>query len=70
MKIEQLERFLVVADCLNFTTAADRLYVGQSTISRQIAALEDELGVTLLIRGTYRGRARDAGGGRQATEVH
>lgn len=27
MKIEQLERFLVVADCLNFTTAADRLYV-------------------------------------------
>lgn len=52
MKIEQLERFLVVAECLNFTTAAEKLYVGQSTISRQIQALEEELGVPLLIRGS------------------
>lgn len=61
MKIEQLERFLVVADCLNFTTAADQLYVGQSTISRQIAALEDELGVTLLIRGPRSVELTEAG---------
>lgn len=51
MNIEQLQRFLVVADCLSFTVAAERLYVGQSTVSRQIAALEEELGVILLVRG-------------------
>ena len=51
MNIEQLQRFLVVAECLNFTAAAERLYIGQSTISRQIASLEQELGVVLLIRG-------------------
>lgn len=61
MKIEQLERFLVVAKCLNFTTAAEQLYVGQSTISRQIAALEEELGVTLLIRGPRSVELTDAG---------
>lgn len=61
MKIEQLERFLVVADCLNFTTAAEQLYVGQSTISRQIAALEDELGVPLLIRGPRSVELTEAG---------
>lgn len=61
MKIEQLERFLVVADCLNFTTAAERLYVGQSTISRQISALEEELGVTLLIRGPRSVQLTEAG---------
>ena len=61
MKIEQLERFLVVADCLNFTTAAEKLYVGQSTISRQIAALEEELGVPLLIRGSRNVELTSAG---------
>jgi DNA-binding transcriptional LysR family regulator len=61
MKIEQLERFLVVARCLNFTTAAEQLYVGQSTISRQIAALEDEFGVPLLIRGPRSVELTDAG---------
>lgn len=61
MKIEQLERFLVVANYLNFTTAAEKLYVGQSTISRQIASLEEELGVTLLIRGSRNVELTDAG---------
>lgn len=61
MNIEQLQRFLVVAECLNFTTAAERLYVGQSTISRQIAALEQELGVVLLIRGPRSVELTEAG---------
>lgn len=61
LKIEQLERFLVVANYLNFTTAAEKLYVGQSTISRQIASLEEELGVTLLIRGSRNVELTDAG---------
>ena len=61
MNIEQLQRFLVVAECLNFTTAAERLYIGQSTISRQIAALEQELGVILLIRGPRSVELTEAG---------
>lgn len=61
MNIEQLQRFLVVADCLNFTTAAERLYVGQSTISRQVAALEQEFGVVLLIRGPRSVELTEAG---------
>lgn len=61
MNIDQLQRFLVVADCLNFTTAAERLYIGQSTISRQIAALEQELGVILLIRGPRSVELTEAG---------
>lgn len=61
MNIEQLQRFLVVADCLNFTTAAERLYVGQSTISRQIAALEQDLGAVLLIRGPRSVELTEAG---------
>ncbi|MCR5785222.1 MAG: LysR family transcriptional regulator [Eubacterium sp.] len=61
MKLEQLERFLVVAEYLNFTTAAEKLYVGQSTISRQISNLEEELGVTLLIRGPRSVELTEAG---------
>lgn len=61
MNIDQLQRFLVVAECLNFTTAAERLYIGQSTISRQIAALEQELGVILLIRGPRSVELTEAG---------
>ncbi len=76
MNIDQLQRFLVVADCLNFTTAAERLYIGQSTISRQIAALEQELGVILLIRGprsvelTEAGKALQREGAKLMTHIN
>lgn len=33
MTTEQMRTFLVVADCLNFTKAAERLYLSQPTIS-------------------------------------
>lgn len=61
MNVEHLRRFLVVAEYLNFTAAAEHMYIGQSTLSRQIAALEDELGVSLLIRGARGLQLTEAG---------
>ena len=50
MTFEQLYYFQVVASLLNFTKAADVLYISQPTLSRHIATLEAELGTKLLIR--------------------
>lgn len=49
----QIEYFLTVAETLNFTKSAEKLYVTQSAVSRQIAAIENELGVVLFDR-TYK----------------
>ncbi len=50
MTFEQLYYFQVVASLLNFTKAADVLYISQPTLSRHIATLETELGTKLLSR--------------------
>ncbi|MFY3384493.1 LysR substrate-binding domain-containing protein [Paracidovorax sp. MALMAid1276] len=44
--------FLAVARHLNFRAAADELALTQSAVSRQIQALEDEIGVPLFLRHT------------------
>ncbi|MDR3304436.1 MAG: LysR family transcriptional regulator [Clostridiales Family XIII bacterium] len=51
MKIQTLLEFNVLAKDLNFRGAAKRLGMQQSVLSKHIAALEEELGVTLLKRG-------------------
>ena len=45
-----IDTFLTVAKYLSFTRAAQELYTTQPTISRQIAALEEEWGFPLFIR--------------------
>lgn len=50
MTNHQMQYFIVAAQTLNFTTAAERLYMTQPALSRQIAALENELGVELFRR--------------------
>ena len=50
MEIRQLEYFLAVAQSGSFSAAADELYVTQSSISKQIIALEKELGFPLFDR--------------------
>lgn len=50
MRIEQLEAFLLVSETGSFQQAARRCGVTQSTISRQIQALETELDAPLLHR--------------------
>lgn len=51
--LRQLRTFVVVAEELNFTRAAERLFVAQQAVSRSVAGLERELGVTLLNRTTH-----------------
>jgi DNA-binding transcriptional LysR family regulator len=50
MNFSQIKCFLAAAEYLSFTRAADRLYLSQPVLSRQIAAMEDELGMELFTR--------------------
>ncbi len=53
MTIRQLEYFMAVARTLNFTDAASEMFVSQPALSRGIASLETELGVSLLERNHH-----------------
>jgi len=50
MTIIQLEYLLAVANCGSFSQAAEHCFVTQPSLSMQVKALEEELGVVLLDR--------------------
>lgn len=50
IKLRQLQYFLAVADTLQFTRAAEKLFVTQPTLSHQIARLESHIGTPLFDR--------------------
>lgn len=52
IQVGQLRTFEAVARHLNFRVAADELALTQSAVSRQVQALEDEVGVPLFLRHT------------------
>lgn len=61
MDLRQLRYFVTVAELGSFTAAASRLNIVQSALSRQIANLEVDLGVTLFYREGRRIRLAPAG---------
>lgn len=50
MNLRQLEAFIAIVESGSFSRAAEAVSLNQSTISQHIAALENELGTTLLDR--------------------
>ena len=52
MEIRVLRYFLTVAREENITRAAEALHITQPTLSRQLAQMEEEMGVALFHRGT------------------
>ena len=50
MELRLLRYFLTVAKEQSFTKAAEQLHITQPTLSRQMAAFEEDLGITLFIR--------------------
>lgn len=61
MELRHLRYFIALAGSLNFTRAAERLHVTQSTLSHQIKQLEDELGTPLFDRIGKRVALTEAG---------
>ena len=52
MTMNQMYYYVAVCERKSFSKAAEEIYVSQPTLSKQIAALETELGVQLIMRKT------------------
>ena len=61
MEIRVLRYFLETAREGNMTRAAERLFISQPTMSKQLKELEKELGVKLFVRSNYNIQLTDAG---------
>ena len=57
----QIDYFMAVATNLSFSKTAEELFVSQPAISRQISALEKELGARLFIRNNQKTELTDVG---------
>lgn len=53
MDIDLLNEFIILSQCLNYSQAAQKLYISQSVLSRHIQNLESQLGVELFTRNKH-----------------
>ncbi len=61
MTSESIHEFLVLAKLRNFASAADELFIAQSTLSRHIMAMEEEFGAALFERSKHKVNLTEAG---------
>ncbi|RFU68974.1 LysR family transcriptional regulator [Peribacillus saganii] len=61
MELRQLKYFLEVAKHKSITKAAESLHISQPALSKMIMGLEEELGMTLIIRTNKTSEITDAG---------
>src|SRR5258706_1334488 len=61
MELRQLRYFVAVAEEKNITRAAEKIFLSQPALSRQIKALEDEIGQLLLERSAHSFRLTPVG---------
>lgn len=59
--LRSLETFVAVAESRSFSEAAQKLRVTPSAVSKQVAALEEEMKVSLVLRNTHSIALTDAG---------
>lgn len=57
----QIKYFMTLAECGSFTGTADMYFISQPVISKQIAALENELGLELFTRSSRKAMLTSAG---------
>lgn len=61
MTTQQIKYFLVLAEELHFWKTSEKVYTSQSSLSRQIQSLEDELGIQLFERNKRNVKLTEAG---------
>jgi len=61
LEIRHINYFLAVAEDLHFRKAAERLYISQPGLSRQIKQLEDQIGIKLFERNNRKVMLTSAG---------
>ena len=61
MKLEYLREFLVLAETLNYSAAARRLFISQSALTRHIQAMEHELNFSLVKTSSHQVALTSAG---------
>lgn len=61
MELRQLKYFVTIAETLNFSKAAAKLFISQSSLSKQIMLLESDLGTVLFKRNRQRVELTEVG---------